>query len=407
MTQRCRAVVAGPSAGTFAEDLRRDGRFLVPKTSATLHGVVADVPYWKPDVVILHVEGEEPDAVVLVEEIVREAPYVTVVVIGTGSDVQAATDLMEAGADGYLSSPVRPDYLPAYVHDLHSRVSNRKAHWVRRHLELVNPRRPHLAVVFSPKGGVGKTTVAANLAVSLRRLTNQPVVLMDMDVEAGDTATLLDLQPRRTMADYARALAAGEQVDLVPYLTIHASGLKVLPVPTSPEQAEAIQPEHVHRALDAARQVADFVVADTAPSFNDQVLALLDRADTIFLLVTPDVAALRNVRTALEVMEGLNYPSSRIQPVVNRFSRDHGLSLAQVEEALGRPVLLPIPNDSGVVTAATNAGRPFVLEAPESAVARAVAELARYVVRQGAGNREGEPVARTGPLGFLRRLFRR
>lgn len=405
MAERPRVLVAGPAADLHAQDLRRDGRFLVPAVSPSVAEAVPAVIHWKPDVVVFDVAGGETHQQDAVETIAREAPFATVVVISQSPDLHTATAFMQAGADGYLLRPFRPDYLADYTFHLHQRVAGRKRQWVQKKLDLVNPRRPHLVAVFSPKGGVGKTTLAANLAVSLRMETSDPVTLLDMDLESGDAATLLDLAPRRTVVDYARALTAGDEVDLAGYLTTHHTGLRLLAAPSSPEQAEAVRPDHVRAAIAAAKQSAEFVVADTSPIFSEPVLAVLDQADTILLVLTPDVTSLKNVRTALEVMNNLQYRMEKIRPVMNRCSEDHGLTVAQVEEVLGRPVLTRIPTDAPLVTAATNAGKPFVHAAPDTPIARTVADLGRQIVKEA---RDGQaPAPRPGRGGFLRRLLQR
>lgn len=405
MAERPRVLVAGPAADLHAQDLRRDGRFLVPAISESLSEAIPAVIHWKPDVVILDATSGDTTQQEAVEIIAREAPFATLVVVSPSPDLHTATAFMQAGADGYLLRPFRPDHLADYTYQLHQRVAGRKRHWVNRQLDLINPRRPHLVAVFSPKGGVGKTTLAANLAVSLRMETRDPVTLLDMDLESGDAATLLDLGPRRTVVDYARALAAGDEVDLAAYLTAHHTGLRLLAAPTSPEQAEAVKPDHVRAAIAATKHSAEFVVADTSPIFSEQVLAVLDQADTILLVLTPDVTSLKNVRTALEVMQNLQYRMEKIRPVMNRCSEDHGLSMAQVEEVLGRPVLTRIPTDAPLVTAATNAGKPFVYTAPETPIARAIADLGRQLVKEA---RDGQaPATRTSRGGFLRRLLGR
>lgn len=403
MVERPRVLVAGPYAWVAAEALSKDGRLLVPAHSDSTAGAAASVTQWKPDIAVLYVGAGRPDQVAIVEAIAMQAPYATVVVIGEANDLSVVTGFMQAGADGYLLNTDGPEGLADYLLDTHDQVVSRKRHWSQAGLELVSPRRPQLVATFSPKGGVGKTTLAVNLAVALEAVTAEQVTLLDMDLEAGDVATVLDLQPRLTTGDWARALAAGEDVDVAAYLTPHSSGIRVLAAPPSPALAESVRPEHVRRAIATAKLGAEFVVADTAPSFTDQVLAVLDEAQSLLLLLTPDVAALKNVRTALDVMADLGYPAAKIHPVMNRHAGDHGLSAQQVEELLGRPVAAVIPNDPTVVTSATNSGKPFVLSHPEAGVSKAVLDLARLIAAESRGGQ----VARRSRPGFWRRLLNR
>lgn len=405
MAERPRVLVAGESAFLLADELRKAGRFLVPAQYGPVAEAVRGVTQWRPDIVVLDVGSGGESQVTAVGQIATLAPYATIILICRAVDLQSATAFMAAGADGYLPPPLQPELLPDYAESLHRQVSARKRHWAEQQLELISPRRPQLVAVFSPKGGVGKTTLAVNLAVALREVSDQPVTLLDIDLEAGDTATLLDLAPRSTLLDYVRALESGDAIDLDVYLTEHRSGIRLLAAPPTPDLLDAVRPEHIRRALTAARQSADFVVVDTAPTFSDQVLAVLDEAQMILLLLTPDIAALKNVRTAMEMMAGLGYPPTKIHPVMNRQTGEHGLTPAEIERALGRPVMMAIPNDPAVVTTATNAGSPFVLSDPGAPVARATLGLARRIVAAGHG--PGETGAERPARSFWAQLLRR
>lgn len=402
--ERPRVMLGGPGAADLAAELRADGRFLLLSHSDETGEAVRAVERWRPDILVLRAPGdaEGPESLLAaLEEAARSAPYVTLVVAGLTPRLAGAIALMEAGAHGLLPGRLRQGELADYLARLHMKVAARKRYWSEHGLPLLHPRRPQVVAVFSPKGGVGKTTVAANLALALQTITGQPTLLLDMDVAAGDVSVLLDLKPERTLVDYTRALAMDEDAALSPYLTDHRSGLRLLAAPASPDGAELIRPPHIKRAMAMAKQEADHVIVDTAPAFSDQVLAVLDSADAILMLLTPDIAALKNVRTALGVMEGLQYPTDRIRIVINRAESESGLSRGEVEEVLGTPVLAAIPNDPHLVTTATNRGQPFVTFRPDAAASSAVMDLARALAGEEA------PVANRPPLPLWRRLLGR
>jgi pilus assembly protein CpaE len=235
--------------------------------------------------------------------------------------------------------------------------------------------RGRLLTVFSAKGGCGKTTVATNLAAVLAAGGKRQVVLVDLDLAFGDVAIALQLFPSHTIAD---AISLGATLDaqgVAGLLTPHSPGLTTLVAPLEPGVASSIPAELVGRILDVLREQYDFVVVDTPPAFDDQVLAAFDRSDVIALLATLDIPAVKNLKLTLETMELLNYPPERYCVVMNRSDAKVGLTLSDVEKTLGTTVVAQIPS-SRDVPASTNRGVPLALEQPRHPVTLALAAFA-------------------------------
>lgn len=376
---RPRVVLIHPTDHWLLEEVRNDLRFALLGEEPPGPEIVNRVCGHKPDLIVCDIGSAAAGWPEVIEGLVLCSPHATVAVLSDRCNAAVASAFMRAGADDLLIRPFQARDLLDRLHSLHEHVVGRKRHWIESGLPLVDPPRPKLIVVFSPKGGVGKTTVAVNLASALHRLTEQSVVLVDGDVEGSDVAVTLALNPKLTMTDYAEALQIDQRVALDPYLAPHLSGLKVLAAPRSPEQAEKIGPAVMKTVVTMAKQQGEFVVADTSPSYSEPVLTLLDEADTILLLLTPDLIALHSVRGAATVMKQLQYPRDKIKVVVNRSSVDLGLRVQQVEEVLGMPVFARIPDDPRAVLSAVNHGIPCVVEAPKAPVSRAVMELARQL----------------------------
>jgi len=235
--------------------------------------------------------------------------------------------------------------------------------------------RGRVLTVFSAKGGCGKTTVATNLAAVLADGGKRQVVLVDLDLAFGDVAIALQLFPSHTIAD---AIPLGDTLDaqgVAGLLTPHSPGLTTLVAPLEPGVASSIPAELVGRILDVLREQYDFVVVDTPPAFDDQVLAAFDRSDVVALLATLDIPAVKNLKLTLETMELLSYPTDRYCVVMNRSDAKVGLSLSDVEKTLGTKVVAQIPS-SRDVPASTNRGVPLALEQPRHPVTVALAAFA-------------------------------
>jgi len=232
-----------------------------------------------------------------------------------------------------------------------------------------------IVTVFSAKGGCGKTTLATNLAAALADRGRREVCLVDLDLAFGDVAISLQLFPAHTIAD---AVPMGENVDFTAIgslLTPHSPGLTTLVAPVEPGGSEAIPASMVGHILQLLRGQFDYVIVDTPPAFDDQVLTAFDLSDIVCLLATLDIPALKNLKLTLETMELLNYPRDRWRIVMNRADSKVGLSVAEVEKTLRTTISVQIPS-SRDVPAAINRGVPIVLDDPRHPVSVAIRTFA-------------------------------
>jgi pilus assembly protein CpaE len=231
-----------------------------------------------------------------------------------------------------------------------------------------------IVTVFSPKGGTGKSVIATNLALALAS-RGRRTLLVDADLQFGDVAIMLGLEPERTLHDLLTAPGDLDAEKVAGYAVSHESGLNVLAAPLRPEDAELITDGRLVELLDAARAGYDVVVVDTAPFFHSTVLATLDRTDDLVLVTTPDVPTMKNVRLALQTLELLHFPQERTRIVLNRASSRLGLRAPQVASVLEREVAFELPDDE-VVGIGVNRGTPAVAYRRQCPFAAAVERLA-------------------------------
>jgi pilus assembly protein CpaE len=246
--------------------------------------------------------------------------------------------------------------------------------------------------VFSPKGGVGKTTMAVNLALALATGRSR-VCVVDLDLAFGDVAITLQLIPERTILE---AVDADPNVDfalLQDLLTKHSDNLSILAAPTTPDARDRIPPAMVQRVLGTLRRHFDYVVVDTSPGFDEPVLQAFDETDELVLVATLDVPTIKNTKMALETLDMLDLLKNNRHLVLNRADDEVGLSAQNVESILKLPVAVAIPTDVAVANA-TNHGRPIVAALPEHRVSQAVRELATRLSGATVGQGAAAPARR-------------
>ena len=238
------------------------------------------------------------------------------------------------------------------------------------------PRRGRIVTVFSPKGGTGKTVTATNLACTFAKYEGKNTLLLDLDLQFGDAAIMLGLEPEKTIYDLVVAPGELDSEKLAGYTTRHPSGLDILPAPLRPEDAELVTEAKLARLLEVARESYDVIVVDTSPFFHGPMLATLDRTDELLLVCGLDVPTLKNVRLSLQTLELLAFPQNRIRVVLNRANSKVGMKPGEVEGALDVKVRFELPSD-GKVPLAVNRGTPLVLADDKADFSRAMREMAK------------------------------
>ena len=237
-------------------------------------------------------------------------------------------------------------------------------------------RRGRIVTVFSPKGGTGKTVTSTNLAAAFAKYEGKRTLLLDLDLQFGDAAIMLGLEPEKTIYDLVVAPGELDSEKLAGYTTRHPSGLDILPAPVRPEDAELVTETKLSRLLEVARESYDVIVVDTSPFFHGPMLATLDRTDELLLVCGLDVPTLKNVRLALQTLELLAFPQNRIRVVLNRANSKVGMKRSEVEGALEVKVRFEVPSDRAVPIA-VNRGNPAVLAESGADFSKAIRGMAK------------------------------
>jgi pilus assembly protein CpaE len=247
-----------------------------------------------------------------------------------------------------------------------------------------------LITIFSPKGGVGKTTLAVNLAIALTGKKEHSVCLVDLDLAFGDIAITLQLFPARTIADVVALEGGLDFASLEPLLTPHKQGFSTLVAPVQPDAKDSIPPSLVSRVLRLLKENFEFVIIDTSPAFDEFVLQAFDETDELVLVTTLDVPTLKNVKIAAETLDLLNFPKPKRHLVLNRADDKVGLTPDKVEATLDMRITQSIPT-SPEVAHATNSGEPITAANPRHPVSQAIMALGRGLTGPGSAPAPAKP----------------
>jgi pilus assembly protein CpaE len=319
-----------------------------------------DDPAGPPQVLVLDCAGPGvEDALALTARLDEVCPALSVVLV-TDAGSAVALAAIRAGATDLL----HPDADAAEVaHALQRAVELAEVRTVSQLgapvAELAGPSTGRVVSVVSPKGGVGKTTVATNLAVGLARTAPQATVLVDLDLQFGDVASGLNLDPEYYLPATVTGPAARDTMVLKTYLTLHETGLYVIAAPESPVEADAVSPDDVRRLLRTLASEFRYVVVDTAPGLSDHTLAAMDETTDLVLLTSMDVPGLRGLRKEIDTLRVLELDRCRRQVVVNFADPGAGLSVADVEATIGASVDVLLPR-SKAAPASVNLGVPLL-----------------------------------------------
>jgi pilus assembly protein CpaE len=326
---------------------------------------------YAPDVVLSDVSMPEMDGYELTRTIRRnpQTASVAVILLSAHRDADATVAGYECGADDYVAKPVDMEVLRHKIDALMRRSVTSQAQ------AMVGPSSGKLICVTSAKGGVGVSTLCANLAILLCR-RNETVCAYDLNLEHGDLPVLLDLQPRLSIVDLVRELAAqGENVPWDDFLVRHPNGPRMLAAPLRPHDASAVSEEQVENLTAKLRQLHDFVLVDLPPSYGDLALSVFEQAERLVVVTSPELTSLRRTRELLGVLNGLEIPDERVLVVLNRLVDVSGIDARRVEAFFKRPVNLTIPYGGAPFIEAVTIGRPVVLGGPNGTGAEAVAAV--------------------------------
>jgi len=347
---------------------------------------------YQPNIVLMDVNMPDMDGITAAERINQDVPVAQVIMVSVQSEADYLRRAMLVGARDFVTKPFSAEELISTIRRVHRMAQARMpamptagpAGSVAGMPMAAAPRQRKqgkIIATFGTRGGIGTTLLAINLAVCLNR-ADRKAALMDASLHFGDVSVMLNLQPARSIADISKVFADLDAELIETMLTPHTSGVKALLAPGRPEMADVVTPEHIKSILAEMRLMFDFIVVDTTRTLKDETLVVLDNAEKIVLLGTPDIPSIKNARTFFEIAEALKYPADKIVFVLNKVDRRSVLSAKDIEQAVKHPVAAQLPMDEPTAVGSVNRGVPLAADprAKSTPLAQAISQLADRLV---------------------------
>lgn len=330
------------------------------------------------DMVIVDDQLAGENVVHVVRQLATEAPQMPILAAVDQMAVSHIREILMAGARTFLTKPLQEAEVMNSLRQLAELETIRRSHAVAT--PNGSGHKCKVITIMSPKGGVGVTTIATNLAIALRKKTNSAVILLESQSSLGDLESVLNLHAQFNFGYIFRRHEAPD-ADLVRgALTQHTSGIQVLTSSRELEDNDLVTAELFETVIDHLREIADYIIIDGGPTAEHQTAATLAIADKVFLVSTPEIPALRRISLFLEAAERGGFPRQKLQLVINRSGEPGGVSPKEISAHLDMPIAAAVPDDPGLVVDCLNRGIPVVTADSRSAVARAIEKLVDLLV---------------------------
>lgn len=343
-----------------------------------------------PELVVSDVEMPGMDGYDLTRRLRQKGStaHLPIMILTSHDTVQEKIKGFESGPDDYMTKPFEPTELQARVRVLLRRATAPLAESQRTKGKTI--------ALFSLRGGVGISTIAANLATGLAQMWGCRTGLVDLVLTSGQSALMLNLPLRHTWADLSHAPVGEMDADLIQMVLLqHASGASVLAAPNRPEQAELITSEKVSHVLTVLKERYPYLILDLPHDFSATTLAGLDSADEILLVLAPELASLHAASCALDVFDTLKYPRDIIRLVLNCTFEKRGLARKEIEDALQRQISVVIPFAPDPFVLAINRGAPPILETAPTPLGALLEDLAYFLSKP---DHQKQPPANPSPI---------
>ncbi len=368
----------GATLQQITEALNTQNEFSLIDVLSSKEMLARQIRSSEPDIILVDSKLENESTIDIIDDLALQFPTAAVIAILPENDPLVAQQVMLAGARAFLIAPFSQINLVSTlrrVTELEGRRLQTQTYTPSQISEATRPLRT--ITIYSPRGGTGVTSLAANTAIALAEETGKKVLLFEGKVFFGHLEVMLNLKVQNALSDlipHASNLDEGLIRDVV---ALHPSGIHVLLAPSNAQVAQGIRAEDIYNIFIGVARYYDYVIVDGGGPLNDISVTLMDAADRILLVTTPDLASLHDTSRFLQLSRSLSYPTEKILLLLNKAGVEGGVKLNDIEAVLHHPVYHQIANDPANVLRSINRGIPFLVYYPRSSASKSVQQLAK------------------------------
>lgn len=305
----------------------------------------------------------------LILKVTKECKSCKVLALSDNPSVDLIIEIMRAGAKEFVPIPIIKSEFFESVNKLLSEFNETKK---TNNCKIIS--------VFSNKGGIGKTSLATNLALELSKITKENIALIDLNFQMGDITTFLDLKPSFNISYMLENLDKINETFLLSTLERYKkTSLYVLADPPYFKQADNIQPRQITKLFNTLKETFSYIIVDAEASFEGKNIAALDNSDLVLLVSVANLPALRNTQRCLELFEKLGYDKEKVKIIINRYMENDEIKEADIEKVLSKKIYWKIPNNYFAIMTAINKGIPVSEINDSTNIARSYKDLAQHI----------------------------
>ena len=347
-----------------------DSKVIVEGTATTFENGFELVHKKRPMVVIIEVSEKIDLSLERISQILSRFSQVSIFATSLDKSSDTILKVMRAGATEYLLRPVTEADL-TYALQKVGRL------WLTR--PAPEDEAGRIFTVFSPKGGVGVTTIAINLATDIFDATKKPTILVDLDLNSGDATTFLNMKPSYTISDVTLNISRLDKSFLQGVVAKHDSGIYVLAEPQKVEEGVSISGADIKKVLSLLKSMFKYIIID-AETISDRTTTALEMSDMILLLFFMSLPGIRNMQRYLRYFDKMGFGRDRVKLVANRYVKKSDIRVEDAEKALNYPIFWTVPNDYDTTMSCLNKGIPINMGASRSQLNSALNDLARAII---------------------------